>query len=109
LADTAAIELVLGRYRSAFSALDVGAARAVWPTVNERALDRAFDRLETQELSFNRCSIGVAGARAEADCSGTVRYVPKVGSKDPRIDSRAWKFGLRKVSNEWAIETVEAR
>ncbi|HVH26159.1 MAG TPA: hypothetical protein VM818_05350 [Vicinamibacterales bacterium] len=108
-ADTAAIETVLGRYRSAFSALDVGAARAVWPSVNERALDRAFDRLEKQELSFNRCWIGVAGARAEADCSGTVRYVPKVGSRDLQVDSRTWKFGLRKVSDGWSIETVEAR
>jgi hypothetical protein len=107
--ETGAIEHVLGRYRSAFNGLDVGAAQEVWPTVNERTLGRAFDRLETQAFSFERCLIGVTGLQAEASCSGTARYVPRIGNKNPHIEPRQWTFSLRKVSDEWLIEAVDAR
>ncbi len=107
--ETADIQRALGRYRTAFSALDAGAARKVWPTVNEKALDRAFDRLETQVLSFENCLIGVTGLRAEASCSGTARYVPKIGGRNTNVERRQWKFNLRKVSDEWLIEGVDAR
>ena len=54
--ETGAIHTVLGRYRNAFSGLDSGAARAVWPSVDVRALDRAFDRLEEQALEFENAT-----------------------------------------------------
>ena len=47
-----AIENVLGRYRIAFNKLDAGAALAVWPTVNEKTLANAFERLESHDMSF---------------------------------------------------------
>jgi len=109
LPETGAIERTLGRYRNAFSDLDVGAARQVWPTVDERALRRAFDGLETQDLSFDACLIDVTGLRAEASCSGTASYVRKIGGNDTHVERRQWKFSLRKVSNEWLIDAVAAR
>ena len=75
--DTRAIQQVLGQYRNAFSVLDSGAAKAVWPSVDARALGRAFDRLEEQAFEFNRCDIAVTGARATAACAGRTRVRPE--------------------------------
>jgi hypothetical protein len=107
--DSGAIEDVLDRFRSAFHFLDVGATREVWPTVNERALDRAFERLEEQDLSFENCEIAVTDVRADVNCRGSARYVPKVGNRSSRIDQGRWTFNLRKVNGQWLIQTVEAR
>ena len=104
------IQNTLARYRKAFSALNASAAREVWPTVNERSLSRAFDRLEQQDVSFDRCDIEVTNNdRAEATCNGTARYVPRVGSRTPRVDQREWRFNLVKVKDEWLIGAVDAR
>jgi hypothetical protein len=104
------IQNTLARYRKAFSALNASAAREVWPTVNERSLSRAFDRLEQQDVSFDRCQIEVTNNdRAEATCNGTARYVPRVGSRTPRVDQREWRFNLVKVKDQWLIGAVDAR
>jgi hypothetical protein len=99
----------LATYRKAFNALDAGAARQVWPTVNEPALNRAFERLERQEVLFDDCQIAVNNDRAEATCDGIARYVPRVGSRTPRIDRRQWKFSLVKVRDAWMIGALEVR
>jgi DUF917 family protein len=109
MTDTAAIETALSSYRSAFSALDTGAAKAVWPTVDVRSLGRAFEQLQQQTLDFDKCAIAVTGARAVASCGGNARYVPKVGNKSPRTEARQWRFSLRKVNEEWLIESVASR
>jgi len=104
------IQNTLARYRKAFSSLNASAAREVWPTVNERSLSRAFDRLEQQDVLFERCQIEVTNNdRAEATCNGTARYVPRVGSRTPRVDQREWRFNLVKVKDEWLIGAVDAR
>ena len=100
---------VLARYRAAFNVLDSGAAKAVWPSVDSRALGRAFDRLEAQNLEFNSCDMSVAGSNASVSCNGTARYVPKVGHRDSVVESRQWKFALKKSGDEWIIDQVEAR
>ena len=107
--DTRAIQQVLGQYRNAFSVLDSGAAKAVWPSVDARALGRAFDCLEEQAFEFNRCDIAVTGARATASCAGRTRYVPKVGNRSPHYEPREWRFNLRKVDEAWLIEQVDSR
>ncbi len=107
--DARAIEDVLGQYRQAFNRLDAGAASAVWPSVNERTLARAFDSLEGQDVSFDRCRIDVAVGQAEAACSGHARYVPKVGNRTPRAEAREWTFTLRKAESGWLIDRVDAR
>lgn len=108
--DNTAIRDVLGRYRSAFNTLDVKAAQQVWPTVNQRTLDRAFGQLQEQNVSFDRCTIAVKGVIAEANCNGTTRFVPRVGSRSEQIESRQWNFSLRKAySGGWVIQEVRAR
>lgn len=108
-AETRAIENVLGRYRIALNTLDAGAASAVWPTVNEKTLAKAFERLESHEVSFDRCQIEIYSVLAEAACSGSARYVPAVGSRTPKDEARRWRFTLLKASGGWQIDSVEAR
>jgi hypothetical protein len=107
--DAADIQMVLTRYRSAFSDLDAAAVSNVWPNADSRALARAFRGLEEQGIAFDNCDIQVTGTSAAASCSGTVRYVTKVGSKDPRSERRRWQFTLGRVRNLWIIQTVESR
>jgi hypothetical protein len=108
-AETRAVTLALNRYQQAFSALDVGAAHAVWPSVDVRALAKAFDQLEEQTFELNGCNITVAGPQAEADCGGNARYVRKVGNKALRVEPRRWHFKLRQTNDQWVIDAVNAR
>ena len=105
----AAVEAVLGLYASAFSAMDARSAKAVWPSVNEKNLERAFDSLEQQEFDLGTCDITVLPPRALALCDGTARYTPKVGNRKARTESRRWTFNLRQTGQEWAIERVDLR
>lgn len=104
-----AIQTVLSQYRTAYRDLDAGAARAVWPSVDTKALRKAFDRLEQQDLIFDSCEIAVRDVRAVASCQGFAWYVPRVGSKDPHDDQRQWEFKLSKVDEVWLIDAVSAR
>ena len=108
--ESGAIRDVLGRYRSAFNTLDSKAARQVWPSVDQRTLDKAFGQLQEQSVSFDRCTIDVKGVLAEASCSGTTRFVPRVGSRSPQVEPRQWSFSLRKAyDGGWQIQEVQAR
>jgi hypothetical protein len=107
---TSAIEAVLGRYASAFNALDASRAKAVWPSVNERNLDRAFDSLEQQQFDLGACDIQVTAPKAIASCDGTARYTPKVGNRKERVERRQWTFRLQQASTlNWTIESVDSR
>jgi hypothetical protein len=107
--ETGAIQTVLSQYRTAFRDLDAGAARAIWPSVDAKALGKAFESLERQDLIFNSCQIAVRDVRAVASCDGTARYVPRIGNRDRHDDRRKWEFKLRKVDEVWLIDTVSAR
>jgi len=107
--ETRAIQTVLGRYREAFNALDARRAFDVWPSVNEKDLARAFESIEEQELSFDQCRIEVVGVRAEAACTGTARFVPRVGNRAAKAQARQWQFEFRKATSGWVINRVEAR
>jgi hypothetical protein len=99
---------VLQRYRAAYQELDAQSAQAVWPAVNEAALARAFNGLESQSLTFDACDVRVNGAAASATCRGSARYVPKVGSREPRTEPRTWNFTLKKSGADWKIDTARA-
>jgi hypothetical protein len=107
--ETGAIQTVLGQYRTAFRDLDAGAARAIWPSVDAKALGKAFESLERQDLIFNSCQIAVRDVRAVASCDGSARYVPRIGNRDLHDERRSWEFKLRKVDDIWLIDTVSAR
>jgi len=104
--ESALVQKALQRYRSAYDDLDAESARAVWPAVNETALARAFDALQSQRLTFDDCDVRVAGQAATATCRGSARYVPKVGSREPRIEPRVWNFSLRKSGSSWTIDSA---
>lgn len=105
----AGVEDALHRYADAYGRLDAAAARAVWPTVDQRALARAFEGLESQGLVFEHCDLSVAGEEATAACRGHARYVPKVGSREPLVERREWTFHLRKTDAGWQIVQARAR
>ena len=100
---------MLDRYRAGYSTLNVGAVASAWPSVNARALERAFGQLESQRFDFSNCRIDVNGVQAQAACSGTASFVPKVGDRSPRSERRQWTFTLVRVSDGWVIRRVETR
>jgi len=106
--DAAQVRAVLQKYQTAYERLDARSVRAVWPGVNETALARAFDGLESQSLTFKACDVQLRGLTAAVVCTGSTRYVPKVGSHQPRVESLAWNFTLRKNASEWEIESARA-
>ena len=109
VAETDVIQAVLGRYQGAFRALDSAAASAVWPTVDRKALSRAFERLEEQRIEFDKCQITIEGRHAVAACDGHTRYVPKVGNRSPRTEARQWTFTLLRQEQRWLIDRVDTR
>jgi hypothetical protein len=106
--DDALVKQTLQRYRTAYESLDAGSARAVWPGVNQAALSRAFDGLQSQTLIFDGCNVTLHGEAAAATCRGSTRYVPKIGSREPRTELRTWNFTLRKAESGWMIESAKA-
>jgi len=107
--DQSEIQQTLGQYRSAYQLLDAQAARAVWPSVDVRALARAFDGLTSQDLAFDTCLFEIAGEAATAQCRGSASYTPKIGGRAARLESRQWTFHLRKLDEGWKIQSVQAR
>lgn len=103
------IQRTLGQYRSAYQLLDAEAARVAWPSVDVRALARAFDTLTSQQLAFEACQFVIVGDAATAQCRGSATYTPKVGSRAPRLEPRQWTFHLRKVDDDWKIQTAQTR
>lgn len=106
--DETLVQQTLQRYRRAYEGLDAQSARAVWPAVNESALARAFDGLQSQTLTFDACDVTMHGEAAAAVCRGTARYVTKIGSHEPRVEPRTWNFTLRKSGTAWSIESARA-
>ena len=104
----AAIRGALSRYEAAYNRLDVEAVRTVWPSLDERALSRAFDSLTSQRVALENCTVDVNGTTARANCTGTASWTPKVGGGE-RSASRRWTFDLAQADGSWRIVHVQAR
>jgi len=104
--DPALIRDVLQRYRRAYNALDARLAHTVYPGVDEVALTHAFEGLRSQSLEFEACSVDALAESARAVCRGSARYVPRIGSREPRAETRVWTFKLRKGDGDWTIESA---
>jgi hypothetical protein len=98
---------VLDRYASAFERLDVRAAKAVRPTLDDRALQRAFEQLDGQQVRLGSCSFSINERAANARCQGSATYHPKVGRRVVHVTGREWTFNLSKHDGGWQI--VDAR
>jgi hypothetical protein len=105
--DQQLVRSLLQQYVTAFERLDVEAAKAVWPTVDDKALRRAFDQLEAQHLTFQSCGITIEGSGANARCQGQASYRPRIGSHTLRMSPREWTFNLAKANDGWQI--IDAR
>jgi hypothetical protein len=103
----AEIREALSRYRAAYDGLDATAARVVWPSVDERALARAFSGLRSQRIEFDRCQISASGGTAKASCTGTTTFVPRVGRQEPMREARSWAFTLQRASEGWQIASAQ--
>jgi len=105
--EESAVRDVLGRYVRAYGGLNVSAAKAVWPSVDTRALGHAFAGLESQALYFADCQISVAIVSARAKCVGTAEFMPRVGNRSAHRDSREWTFEMKKAADQWTIARVD--
>lgn len=103
------VATVLDAYARAYAQLDARAARQVWPSVDERALARAFAGLASQGVDFNDCAIDVKGNSADAACRGTASYVAKVGNDNLRVEPRTWRFQLHRDGETWLIASADVR
>jgi hypothetical protein len=99
---------VLAQFEAAYSNLSAAAAQAIWPSVDVRALSRAFDSLQSQQVSLGRCSILIKGPTARADCVGPTSWTPKVGGGQRR-QTRRWEFDLAAENGAWHILQATAR
>ena len=102
------VRAVLAQFENAYSSLSAAAAQEVWPSVDARALARAFDNLASQRVSLGNCSISVSGATATADCSGSATWTPKVGGGS-RTEARRFQFELATADGAWHIVRATAR
>ena len=107
-AEENAVRRTLLSYEEAYQGLNVAATAAVWPSVDRRALSRAFDTLKSQGLDFQSCAISVADSRATANCRGTLQFVRKVGNSEPLIADQQWVFKMRRLGADWKIDEVSA-
>ena len=96
------------RYEAAYNSLDAKAATSVWPSVDQRALGRAFDGLLSQRVSLGLCDITVIGDVGGASCAGKARWEPKIGGGLQTAD-RHWNFNLRRTGDGWKIEEILVR
>jgi hypothetical protein len=96
---------VLREYSRAYERLDVQATKAVYPSVDDRKLQRAFQELEAQQVRFASCGVSISssGAGANARCRGDATYRPKVGSRIMRLTNREWTFSLSRDGSGWQI------
>jgi hypothetical protein len=105
-AEQGRVRAVLSRYEAAYSDLDASAAASLYPSIDRKALSRAFDALASQQILFEDCRIQGANATARATCAGTASWTPKVGTGF-RQQARRWQFDLKQVSGTWQIGKVE--
>jgi len=102
--DTEVVLAVLREYRRSYERMDVRAAKAVYPSVDDRRLRRAFDDLEEQQVHFASCGVTISssGAGANAWCKGDASFRPKVGSPK-HYQNREWIFSLSRDGDAWQI------
>jgi hypothetical protein len=105
-AEQGKVRALLSRYEAAYSDLDASAAASVYPSIDRKALSRAFDALESQQILFQDCRIQVANTTARATCAGTASWTPKVGT-GYRQQARRWQFDLKQISGSWQIGNVQ--
>lgn len=106
--DDRGVMAILSRYESAYTQLDANAVAAVWPSVDRRALARAFDGLASQNVKLGRCQVRITGNAANAECVGNANWRQKIGG-EPRMALRRWTFELKNTGADWIIVSANVR
>jgi hypothetical protein len=104
--EEASILQVLRRYERAVVQNDPLGAKAVWPSLDDRALARAFNDLQSHSLALQDCGVTIDSVGARATCQGVATYLPKVGRRKPISASHEWTFNLAKQGGGWHIESA---
>ena len=107
-AEERAIRAVLGRYEAAYNRLDAAAASAVRPSIDRQALARAFEGLVSQTVKLGSCAVTVTGVSAQAACTGTAQWIPRIGGQT-QIAKRQWRFDMKKTGADWIIVSATVR
>jgi hypothetical protein len=99
------VRSVLREYTRALERFDVRATKVIYPTVDDRKLQRAFEDLEEQRVSLTSCEVAItsSGNGAAARCNGEATFRPKVGSRVLRLTDREWMFNLSRGGSGWQI------
>ena len=96
---------VLHEYTRALERFDIGATKAVYPSVNDRELRQSFEDVETQRFQFGKCGVSFSpsGDDANAWCIGNSTFKPRVGSRVIKYSDQAWQFTLARDGGGWQI------
>ena len=97
---------ILNRYTRAYDNMDVRATKAVYPSVDDRALQKLFSQLDGQQVRLASCDMSINGPDANARCRGNATYRPKIGPRTVRKELE-WTFSLSRDDAGWQI--VNAR
>jgi hypothetical protein len=104
-----ALAEVLGHYEQAFDRLDAKGAAAIWPSVDARALSRAFARLRRQDIDFGNCAFLVSASDAAARCAGVLRYAQRVGDSALKTEEHVWTIEFARAGESWQIVRISAQ
>jgi hypothetical protein len=107
--ESTALARVLGHYEQAYDRLDVSSAAAVWPSVDARALSRAFARLQSQDLDFGNCTFSVSASDAAARCAGVLRYSRRIGDTALKTEQHVWTIEFARAGESWQIVKISAQ
>jgi hypothetical protein len=100
---------VLNRYTRSFETMDVRATKAVYPSVDDRALEKAYRALDGQQVRLSNCGVSFDGPDANARCRGSATYRQKVGSRTVHLRDVEWMFSLSRDDAGWQIVNANAR
>jgi hypothetical protein len=108
-AESASLASIVRSYERAYDRLDAAAAAALWPSVDERALARAFARLQTQDLEFDNCTFAVSDNEATAQCAGQLQYSRRIGDPSLKRERHVWTIEFVRTGESWHIVRITAR
>ena len=106
---TQIIRDVLDHYTRSFETMDPRATKAVYPSVDDRALQKAYRALDGQQVRLSSCGVSIDGPDANARCRGTATYHPKVGPRAVQLTDVEWMFNLARSDAGWQIVNANAR